>query len=52
MEKDTKEILTHKNQLIEEIKKIDKTLLFKTPEKKRIGFFKRLAIIFGYGKKG
>jgi hypothetical protein len=51
MEKDSKEITIHKSQLIEEIKKIDKTIMFKKPEKQKIGFFKRLSIIFGYGKK-
>jgi hypothetical protein len=51
MEKDQKEIITNKTKLIEEIKSLDKNEMFKVPVKEKIGFFKKLAIIFGNGKK-
>lgn len=38
--------------MIEEIKKLDKTKMFVKPEKKKLTLLNRLAIIFGYGKKG
>ena len=50
-EKDSKEIQSHKNQMIEEIKKLDKTKMFVPPKKEKLSFFKKLSIIFGYGKK-
>ena len=37
--------------MIEEIKKLDKTKMFEAPKKEKLSFFKRLSIIFGYGKK-
>ena len=37
--------------MINEIKKIDKTKMFIPKEKKKIGFWDRILIIFGYGKK-
>lgn len=52
VERDNLEIKTTKNQMIEEIKKIDKTKMFTSKEKKKIGFWKKILIIFGYGKKG
>jgi len=52
MEKDNLEIKTTKNQMIDEIKKIDKTKMFTPKEKKKIGLWDRILIIFGYGKKG
>jgi hypothetical protein len=52
MEKDSKEIQNQKTQMIEEIKKLDKTKMFVKPEKKKITFLERIAIIFGYAKKG
>ena len=52
VERDNLEIKTTKNQMIEEIKKIDKTNMFTSKEKKKIGFWKKILIIFGYGKKG
>lgn len=51
VEKDNLEIKTTKNQMINEIKKIDKTKMFIPKEKKKIGFWDRILIIFGYGKK-
>ena len=51
VERDSKETQSHKNQMIEEIKKLDKTKMFETPKKEKLSFFKRLSIIFGYGKK-
>jgi hypothetical protein len=51
MEKDSKEIQNHKMKLIEEIKKIDKTTMFKEPKMKKLSFFQKVLIIFGYGKK-
>jgi hypothetical protein len=38
--------------MIGEIKNLDKTKMFTQPEKKKITFLERLAIVFGYGKKG
>jgi len=38
--------------MIEEIKSWNKDEMFKAPEKKKIGIFNRILIIFGYGKKG
>jgi len=38
--------------MIEEIKKLDKTKMFESPKKEKFSLFKRLSIIFGYGKKG
>ena len=38
--------------MIEEIKKLDKTKMFVPPKKEKLSFFKKLSIIFGYGKKG
>jgi hypothetical protein len=51
-EKDQREILNQKRRMIEEIKKIDKTQMFKEPEKKKINIFTKILMIFGYGKKG
>lgn len=50
-EKDQREILNHKRRMIEEIKQIDKTQMFKEPEKKKINIFTKILMIFGYGKK-
>jgi hypothetical protein len=38
--------------MIEEIKKIDKTQIFKEPEKVKLSIFTKILMIFGYGKKG
>jgi len=51
MEKDQKEIISNKTKLIEEIKRLDKTEMFKVPVKEKIGFFKKILIILGNGKK-
>ena len=50
-EKDQKEIQNHKKQLIDEIKKIDKTKMFVEPKKEKISFLKKISIIFGNGKE-
>jgi hypothetical protein len=38
--------------MIDEIKKIDKSEMFKEREKEKKSFFDKLKIIFGYGKEG
>lgn len=50
-EKDRKQIQNHKRKMIEEIKQIDKSQMFKEPKKKKISIFTKILIIFGYGKK-
>ncbi len=52
MEKDKLELTNHKNQLIEEIKSIDKSKMFLPKPKKKISILNRILIILGYGKKG
>jgi hypothetical protein len=51
MEKDKTEISSHKSQMIEEIKKLDKTELFKPKPKKKISIIDKILKILGYGKK-
>ncbi len=51
MEKDKKELETHKNQTIEEIKKIDKKNLFTQTPKPKKSILKKILKIFGYDKK-
>jgi len=38
--------------MIDEIKQLDKNEMFKVPEKKKTSIFKKVLMIFGYGKKG
>lgn len=52
MNKDKTEIENHKNQMIDEIRNLDKKEMFKPKPKKRISFLKKLMFILGYGKKG
>jgi hypothetical protein len=52
MEKDQTEIDLHKQKVIEEIKKIDKSKFFQPKPKKKISILDKILIIFGYGKKG
>ena len=52
MEKDLTEIDLHKKKVIEEIKKIDKSILGQPKPKKKISILDKILIIFGYGKKG
>lgn len=52
MEKDQKEIQNHKNQLIEEIKSIDKNKMFQPKPKKKVSIIDKILKILGYGKKG
>lgn len=52
MKKDQQEIEYHKQKTIEEIKKIDKEKFFAPKPKNKISIFKKILIIFGYGKKG
>jgi hypothetical protein len=49
MEKDKKEIEIQKIQMIEEIKKLNKTELFKP--KKKVSIIDKILKILGYGKK-
>ena len=51
-EKDQSEIMNHKRRMIDEIKQLDKKEMFKVPEKKKTSIFKKVLMIFGYGKKG
>jgi hypothetical protein len=37
--------------MIEEIKALDKSKMFMTPPKKKVSFFTKILIAFGYGKK-
>ena len=48
--KDDLEIDTHKNKLISDIKKIDKTKMFVKPEKRKMGIIEKILKIFGYGR--
>jgi hypothetical protein len=48
MEKDKMEIQNHKNQMINEIKRINKEDLFK---KNKVTVLDKISRIFGYGKK-
>ncbi len=53
MKKDLTEVDNHKKKMIEEIKSLDKSEMFKPPvQKPKSGLFKRVLMIFGYGKKG
>ena len=50
--KDEKEIQKHKMKMIDELKKFDKNELIPKPTpKKKLTFIKKIAQIFGYGKK-
>ncbi len=51
MERDLKEVEIHKNQLIDEIKSIDKKNLFVEKPKPKTTVFKKILKIFGYDKK-
>lgn len=51
MEKDKMEIQNHKSRTIDEIKKIDKSEMFKPKPKEKISLLKKIAMILGYGKK-
>jgi len=42
----------HKQKVIEEIKKIDKSKFFQPKPKKKISILDKILMIFGYGKKG
>ena len=53
MTKDEKEIQNHKMKMIDELKKFDKNeLVPKQTPKQKLTLIKKLAQIFGYGKKG
>jgi hypothetical protein len=51
MEKDKTEIQNHKNQMINEIKTLNKDEMFKPKPKKKISIISKLLMILGYGKK-
>jgi hypothetical protein len=51
IKKDEMEVNLNKKKLIEEIKSIDRETMFKKQEKPKMGFFEKISIIFGYGKK-
>lgn len=51
MEKDKTEIQNHKNQMIDEIKKLDKTKMFVEKPKKKVSIISKILMILGYGKK-
>jgi hypothetical protein len=50
MEKDKKEIDLHKDQMIREIKKIDKTKIFTEDKRNEKSIVKKFLQIIGYGK--
>lgn len=53
MTKDEKEIQNHKMKMIDELKKFDRDELIPKPTpKQKLTLSKKLAQIFGYGKKG
>lgn len=53
MTKDDKEIQNHKMKMIDELKKFDRNELIPKPTpKQKLTLIKKLALIFGYGKKG
>ena len=51
MNKDQTEIQNHKTRLIDEIKKLDKTEMFKPIPKKKISIIDKILKILGHGKK-
>ncbi len=51
MEKDQKEIQNHKNQMIEEIKRLDRKKMFEEKPKNKISIIDKILKILGYGKK-
>ena len=51
IKKDQLEIERNKNQLIKEIKSLNKSEMFQKSKPKKISVFKKLLIILGYGKK-
>jgi hypothetical protein len=51
MERDNMEIMNHKKKMIDEIKALEKNLLFKETKKKKLSFLDKLKKILGYGKK-
>jgi hypothetical protein len=51
MEKDRMETKIQKNQMIEEIKNLDKEKMFKPKPKNKISIIDKLLKILGYGKK-
>jgi hypothetical protein len=52
MKKDNKEILNHKIQTIEEIKKLDRKKMFEEKPKNKVSIIDKILKILGYGKKG
>ncbi len=51
MEKDQKEIESHKTLMIEEIKKLDKNKMFVETDKPKKSIFDKILMILGYVKK-
>jgi hypothetical protein len=51
MVKDSSEIQTHKSQMIEEIKSLNKSEMFKPKPKNKISIISKILKILGYGKK-
>lgn len=49
--KDRLEIDNHKNKMIQDLKKVDKTKMFIKPEKKKKSIINKILTIFGYGRK-
>ena len=52
MERDQKQIQSHKQKMIEEIKRIDRKKLFEEKPKNKISIMDKILKILGYGKKG
>ena len=51
MKKDELSVLNYKKQMIEEIKKIDKTTMFQVEPKKKVSILSKILKVLGYGKK-
>ena len=52
MTKDQKDILDHKNQMIEEMKKLDRKKMFEKKPKNKVSIIDKILKILGYAKKG
>jgi hypothetical protein len=51
IEKDSLEIVTSKNRMIDEIKSLDKNKMFQPKPKKKVSIIDKILKILGHGKK-
>lgn len=51
IQKDKVEISNHKSQMIEEVKKLDKTKMFQPKPKVKVSIIDKILMVLGYGKK-